>query len=90
MDLGESGEYLIGGLSDLRLGSHQTWLMHHHQGVKRFCFKELKSAKDSAVHVAIEIDGMAYSDSSVVLVERKPGITVGNILDLDEKRGALQ
>ena len=64
--------------------------MHHHKGVKRFCFKELKSAKDSVVRVAIEIDGMAYSDSSVVLVERKPGITVENIVDLDEKRGALR
>ena len=48
--------------------------------VKRFCFKELKSAKVSSVHVAMEIDGMAYSDTSVVLVERKPVITKEYIL----------
>ena len=66
-------------------------LIHFHEDAKRFCFKELKSSKKhSAVQIAIEIDGMAYSDSSVVLVERKPGITMEYIEGLDEKRTALR
>ena len=56
------------------------------QGVQRFCFKRL-----SKEHIFdIEIDGMAYSDVSVVLVERKPCITMENIFDLEKKRKALR
>ena len=38
----------------------------------------------------IEIDGMAYSDTSVLLIERKPLITLENIEELDDKRTVLK
>ena len=40
--------------------------------------------------IKIQIDGMAYSDISIVLVERKPRITVMYIEELDGKGTALR
>jgi len=51
-------------------------------GVQRFCYKKLMLSKDSSSS-ALEIDGMAFSDSTVVLVERKPVITIQYIEELE-------
>lgn len=51
-------------------------------GVQRFCYKKLMLSK-GASSFALEIDGMAFSDSTVVLVERKPVITMKYIEELE-------
>lgn len=60
----------------------------HVAGVQRFCFKTL-SVKSPGMYLAIEIDGMATSMSGVLLVERKPRITMEYVEGLDAKAKAL-
>jgi hypothetical protein len=52
--------------------------------VRRFCFKEI-SGKVAGAKMQVEIDGMAYSDSHVVLVERKPRICMEHVEELAAK-----
>jgi hypothetical protein len=40
-------------------------------------------------NLAIEIDGMATSESGILLVERKPRITMEYVEELDDKAKAL-
>ena len=62
----------------------------HVPGVQRFCYKTL-SIKIPGImnNLAIEIDGMATSESGILLVERKPRITMEYVEELDDKAKAL-
>ena len=57
--------------------------------MKRFCFKEL-ARKGTSTRMQIEIDGMAYSASRVLLVERKPRITMDHVEELKYKMQMLR
>ena len=59
--------------------------MHVPAGVQRFGLKTL-SVKTPGLNLAIEIDS---STTGVLLVERKPRITMENVEELDSKAKAL-
>lgn len=54
-------------------------------GAKAWCFKKLAYTGLKA-KAEIEVDGMAVSDSEVLLVERKPAINMDNVKDVINKR----
>jgi hypothetical protein len=58
--------------------------VHFVAGVKAFCFKKLRAT--GTTEAEVEIDGMAVSDTNVLLVERKPVVNLKNVQELINKR----
>ncbi|KAJ9524426.1 hypothetical protein QJQ45_019392, partial [Haematococcus lacustris] len=59
----------------------REWAVQHliqtgHKGVRPFCYKQIALKQDGRTVGQIEIDGMAVSETAVVLVERKPIINM--------------
>lgn len=50
----------------------------------RWCYKIIE-AKVGGVWIKIEIDGLSFCDDKVVLVERKPRITLAHVKELQNK-----
>ncbi|KAJ9524762.1 hypothetical protein QJQ45_024384, partial [Haematococcus lacustris] len=66
-----------------RISADETreWAVQHliqtgHKGVRPFCYKKITLRQDGKTEGQIEIDGMAVSETAVVLVERKPIINM--------------
>ena len=56
----------------------------HCAGVERWCFKRL-SANTGDAKEQVEIDGAAHSETDIVLVERKPSITLEDVRSFKTK-----
>ncbi|KAL6748018.1 hypothetical protein V8C86DRAFT_2889473 [Haematococcus lacustris] len=59
----------------------REWAVQHliqtgHKDVRPFCYKKITLKQDGKTEGQIEIDGMAVSETTVVLVERKPIINM--------------
>ncbi|PNW88116.1 hypothetical protein CHLRE_01g014950v5 [Chlamydomonas reinhardtii] len=79
------------GLMKRRIGAHEyesaEWALAYlarDQGAKRWCFKKI-SCLVGITTTEIDIDGMAFSNERVVLVERKPRIELMHVSDLRAK-----
>jgi len=58
-------------------------------GAARFCYTRISAFVDGE-RVEVAVDGMAFSDSHVLLVELKPRITRPNVLELAAKADRLR
>ncbi|KAJ9524424.1 hypothetical protein QJQ45_019396 [Haematococcus lacustris] len=62
----------------------REWAVQHliqtgHKGVRPFCYKKITLKQDGKTEGQVEIDGMAVSETAVVLVERKPIINMKHV-----------
>ena len=58
-------------------------------GVLRFCFKKVSITKNK-IKTEVELDGVAYSESECLVVEKKPRINLENVLDLASKLAVFE
>jgi hypothetical protein len=58
-------------------------------GANRWCYKQVTGLVEGKSR-QIEVDGMAYSMSRVLLVERKPRITLAHVEELAAKKRGLE
>ncbi|KAJ9524333.1 hypothetical protein QJQ45_008588 [Haematococcus lacustris] len=62
----------------------REWAVQHliqtgHNDVRPYCYKQIALKQDGKTEGQIEIDGMAVSETAVVLVERKPIINMKHV-----------